>query len=212
MNLVILGMPGAGKGTQSAFISNFFDIPHISTGDMLRHAIHEKTKIGLEAESYIKAGHFVPDDVILKIMAERLAEDDCKKGFLLDGFPRNLVQAEELDVMLKNHNLKIDHAINLSLEQSEVISRLTSRRVCKKCASVYNVKNLSSDSCPKCGGEIIIRDDDKEEVIISRLKVYTEQTEPLIKYFSDKNILFEVDASVAIEDVWNEIKKMLEKV
>ena len=108
--------------------------------------------------------------------------------------------------------LKIDHAINLSLEQSEVISRLTSRRVCKKCASVYNVKNLSSDSCPKCGGEIIIRDDDKEEVIISRLKVYTEQTEPLIKYFSDKNILFEVDASVAIEDVWNEIKKMLEKV
>ena len=211
MNRVILGMPGAGKGTQSAFISNFFDIPHISTGDMLRQAIHEKTKIGLDAEAYIKAGHFVPDDVILEIISERLAEEDCKKGFLLDGFPRNLVQAEKLDVMLKNHNLKIDHAINLSLEQSEVINRLTSRRVCKKCASVYNVKNFNSDICPKCGGQIIIRDDDKEEVIINRLKVYREQTEPLVKYFSDKNILFEVDASVAIEDVWNEIKKILEK-
>ena len=211
MNLVILGMPGAGKGTQSVFISKFFDIPHISTGDMLRHAIHEKTKVGLEAESYIKAGHFVPDDVILGIMAERLAEDDCKKGFLLDGFPRNLVQAEELDLMLKKHNLKIDHAINLSLKQSEVIKRLTSRRVCKKCASVYNVDLLGSDICPQCGGEIIIRDDDKEEVIISRLKVYTEQTEPLIKYFSDKNVLLEVDASVSIDDVWNEIKTMLEK-
>ena len=206
MKLVILGMPGAGKGTQSVFIKDFFSIPHISTGDMLRGAVEQKTDTGLQAASYINAGKFVPDKIVLDIVSWRLSEPDCKNGFLLDGFPRNLAQAEALDKILSEKGMALDRVINLKVSSEEVVRRLSSRKICSGCAKILNTH---SDKCEFCGGALIVRSDDKEEVVRERLRVYDEQTAVLVEYYASKGTLLTADASGTPEEVWENLKKNL---
>lgn len=187
--LVFLGPPGAGKGTQAVRVSEALKIPHISTGDIFRKEIREKTPLGVEAKSYIDAGGLVPDSVTIGMVKNRLAQDDCKNGFLLDGFPRTIAQAEALDGFAKP-----DMVIDIAVADEKLMARLTGRRVCVKCAGTFHISNLgSSQVCPECGGELYQRDDDKPETIMSRLNAYHAQTAPLIGYYTEAGSLREVD-------------------
>lgn len=187
--LVFLGPPGAGKGTQAVRVSEALGVPHISTGDIFRKEIREKTPLGVEAKSYIDAGGLVPDSVTIGMVKNRLAEDDCKNGFLLDGFPRTIVQAEALDTFAKP-----DMVIDIAVADEKLMARLTGRRVCAKCTGTFHISNLgSSEVCPECGGELYQRDDDKPETILSRLNAYHAQTAPLIGYYAQVGSLREVD-------------------
>ncbi len=204
MNLILLGPPGAGKGTQAAAIIERFGVPHISTGDMLRAAVAKGTEVGKKAKAIMEAGELVPDEVVCQIVRERLAEPDCANGFLLDGFPRTVAQAEALDQILADAGKALDKVICYEVPDDVVVERLSGRRMCRQCNANYHVKFLPPKQdgvCDKCGGELYQRDDDKEETIRERLSVYHKQTAPLVKYYEDKGVLARIDAAGAIEAI-----------
>lgn len=200
MKIILLGAPGAGKGTQAAFLSEKFALPHISTGDIFRYNIKNKTEIGMLAKSYIDQGQLVPDEVTVKIVENRLKEDDCKKGFLLDGFPRTVEQAEALEGFSD-----IDYVIDIEIPFERLLRRLTGRRVCPKCNASYHIDFLNGNNVCECGAELIHRDDDKEETVTERIKVYEKKTEPLISYYKEKGKLISVNGDQTVENVFAEI-------
>lgn len=212
MRLLIMGAPGAGKGTQAALIKEAYNIKHISTGDMFRKAISEKTPTGIEAKSYIDQGKLVSDSVTNKLVRERLSEKDCENGFLLDGYPRNLAQAEELDKILKDLGIKLDAVINVSVDDNFLIERITGRRTCTKCGASYHVsfnKPKVEGICDECGSTLIQRPDDSEETIKNRLSVYYEKTKPVLDYYEAQNIVKNVDGIGEINEIFEKIKKEL---
>jgi len=214
MRLVLLGAPGAGKGTQAKKLIERYSIPQISTGDILRKAVQDGTPLGKEAKSYMDRGELVPDSVVIGIIKERLKEDDCKKGYILDGFPRNVAQAKALDEMLSSLNSPLDYAISIDVPFDELMKRLTGRRTCKSCGQMYNIyfsPPKNNGICDKCGGELYQRDDDKEETIRKRLEVYEAQTAPVIGYYREKGILKSVPGTGGIDDIFNKIISILEK-
>ena len=208
MNIIMLGPPGAGKGTQAKMLVEKLGIPQISTGDMLRAAVKEGTPMGLKAKEYMDGGKLVPDEVVIGIVKDRLAADDCAKGFILDGFPRTIPQAEALDKVLAEMGKKIEYVVNVAVPESELLTRLTGRRTCKKCGAMYHVKfnpPKQDGVCDKCGGELYQRDDDKEETILNRLKVYNDQTAPLIEYYKKQGVLVDIDGSKDIGEIFKDI-------
>ena len=207
MNIILLGAPGAGKGTQAVKIAEIYKIPHISTGDMFRKNLKEGTAIGLKAKGYMDAGQLVPDSVVVEMVKERIAEPDCKKGYLLDGFPRTSGQAQELDKIAK-----IDIVIDIAADLGKLTARLIGRRTCKACAEGTNTASNNTGKCLKCGGELFQRDDDTEATVKNRLDVYTMSTAPLIDYYKKKNILVSIDGMRAIDTVFGDIKAALSKV
>ncbi len=212
MRLVLLGAPGAGKGTQAKKLIERFSIPQISTGDILRKAVQDGTSLGKEAKSYMDRGELVPDSVVIGIIRERLKEDDCKKGYILDGFPRNVAQAQALDEMLNSLKSPLDYAISIDVSFDELMKRLTGRRTCKGCGQMYNIyftPPKKDGVCDKCGGELYQRDDDKEETIRKRLEVYEAQTAPVADYYRKKGILRSVPGTGDIEEIFDKILKIL---
>lgn len=197
MNIILLGAPGAGKGTQASKIVDAYKLPHISTGDIFRENIKNQTPIGLLAKSYIDKGALVPDEVTCKIVEERISREDCKNGYMLDGFPRTIAQAEALDKITK-----IDFVINIDVDFSLLLDRLCGRRVCKDCGESYHITRLNGETkCARCGGDLYQRKDDNPETVQSRLDVYNAQTAPLIEYYTNKGVIFNVDGSTTPEAV-----------
>ena len=214
MKLLIMGRPGAGKGTQAANIKEYYNIPHISTGDMFRAAMKNGTKLGLLAKSYMEKGALVPDEVTIGIVEERLQEDDCKNGFLLDGFPRTIAQAEAFDAFLNSNNIKLDAALNVDVDASILIRRMVGRRVCKTCGATYHVEFNPSKKegvCDNCGSPLIQRPDDTEETAVSRLATYDAQTAPLLDFYAKKSLLKTVNGDQPLEKVFDDIKAVLGK-
>lgn len=212
MNIILLGPPGAGKGTQAKRLIDRYGIPQISTGDMLRAAVAEKTALGLEAKKYMDAGQLVPDSVVIGLVKERIQKDDCKKGYMLDGFPRNVSQAETLDKMLAELGQKIDHVVCIEVPEDELIQRLTGRRTCRQCGAGYHVMfdpPKKEGVCDKCGGELYQRDDDNVQTVTSRLKVYKDQTEPLIAYYEKQGKLRRINGLGSIDEIFNRIVAVL---
>jgi adenylate kinase len=206
MNIILLGAPGAGKGTQAVKIAEKYKIPHISTGDILRKNIKDGTPIGLKAKAYIDKGALVPDEVVIEIVKNRLNEADCKNGYLLDGFPRTVPQAVSLDEFAK-----IDIVFNIDIDLNILVDRLSGRRVCASCGATYHVTSYSSEICSQCNGNIIQRNDDMPETVRARLKTYTLQTQPLISYYADKNILVNIDGNTSIDKVFEDIVEVLKR-
>lgn len=205
---LIMGAPGAGKGTQASLIKNNYQIAHISTGDMFREAISNKTPVGLEAKKYIDQGQLVPDEITVFLVKERIQKDDCKNGFLLDGFPRNINQAEALDKMLKEEKIALNGVINIETDDKILIDRIVGRRMCPKCNEGYHIvskKPLVEGICDKCGSALYQRADDNEETVKSRLDVYHKQTAPLLEYY--KNVVITIDGMQEIDKVFDDIKK-----
>jgi len=205
-----MGPPGAGKGTQAENIIKYYNIPHISTGDMFRAAISNKTEIGLIAKSYIDAGNLVPDEITVGIVKERLSKPDCKNGFLLDGFPRDLHQAEMFDSMLKELGITLDLVLNIHVDDEKLINRIIGRRICPKCGRTYHItynKPLKEGICDDCGSELIQRKDDNVETVKNRLDVYSHLTEPLINYYKDLVVNFDGDRDVDV--IFEDIKKVI---
>ena len=203
MKLILLGAPGAGKGTQATRISDKYNLPHISTGDILRKNIKEGTKLGIEAKSYIDAGKLVPDEVVINIVKDRLQQADCKNGFILDGFPRTCPQAEALDKVTK-----IDAVINIAVDPALIVNRITGRRLCA-CGESYHISMGIGDTCPKCGSKLYQRDDDKEETVKERMQVYENQTAPLIDYYTAKGLVVDVDGGKPLNEVFEQISKVI---
>lgn len=198
MKLIMLGPPGAGKGTQAQLLAKKLSIPHISTGDIFRNAIKGKTPMGLKAKEFIDKGFLVPDDIVLNIIIHRLKEPDCANGYLLDGFPRTLVQAKEFDYELSEFDSKIDYVVDIEVEDEVIVKRMSGRRVCPNCGASYHLINLPSKKdgiCDECGSELVQRADDNESTVLRRLNVYHEQTSPLIKYYQTKGKLIKVDGN-----------------
>jgi adenylate kinase len=213
MRLVLLGAPGAGKGTQAKMLIEKYKIPQISTGDILRKAVADSTPLGKEAKVIMDKGELVPDKIVLGLVEERVKQDDCKKGFILDGFPRNTAQAEALDKMLNAMGLPIDSALSVDVPKDDLMKRLTGRRTCKNCQQMYNVyySPPKKDAlCDKCGGELFQRGDDKEDTIKKRLEVYDAQTAPLIDYYNKKGILKSVMGVGNINEIFNKVCALLE--
>ncbi|WP_078415015.1 adenylate kinase [Priestia abyssalis] len=212
MNLVLMGLPGAGKGTQAERIVENYEIPHISTGDMFRAAMKEGTQLGLEAKSYIDKGELVPDEVTIGIVRERLSKADCEKGFLLDGFPRTVAQAEALEQMLEGLNRKIDYVINIDVDQSILMDRLTGRRICKECGATYHLvfnPPAQEGVCDKCGGELYQRADDNSETVANRLEVNVKQSKPLLDFYETKGYLRNINGDQDINVVFEDIRALL---
>ena len=212
MKLLIMGRPGAGKGTQAVNIREYYNIPHISTGDMFRAAIKNKTALGLEAKSYMDKGALVPDEVTIGIVKARLLEDDCKKGFLLDGFPRTIAQAEALDAFLNKNNVKLDAVLDVNVPAEILVRRMVGRRVCKTCGATFHVEfnpSKVAGVCDNCGSPLIQRADDTEATATNRLAVYDENTAPLLEYYKKQNILKTVNGDQSLEKVFEDIKVVL---
>jgi len=215
LRLVLLGPPGAGKGTQASAIVKKYNIPHISTGDIFRANIKAGTELGKKAKEYMDKGLLVPDDLVVSIVKERLAENDCKEGFLLDGFPRTVNQGEALDIELEQMELKLDKVVNIDVEREVLIERAIGRRICKSCGATYHIKfnpPTVRSVCDKCGGELYKRSDDSVETVHQRLEVYRKQTEPLIAYYQKQGILYTVDGSRDIDQVFAEITSYLDQL
>lgn len=214
-NIIIMGPPGAGKGTQSEKILAFLSIPHISTGDMFREAIKSGSELGKDVASYINQGLLVPDDVTISIVKERLSRDDCSKGYLLDGFPRTIAQAEALEKLTKEINRPVELVINIACDSSVLIERISGRRVCPKCGNSYHMmfkKPTVESICDNCGSELIQRKDDTKESLIVRLDAYETQTRPLIEFYQKRKLLKNVDGLKNINDVFEDIQDILEEV
>ena len=210
MNLLIIGAPGAGKGTMSDLITKHFDVVHVSTGDMLREAVRNETEVGLKAQSYMNQGLLVPDEIIHDIIAERLSQDDMKNGFLFDGYPRTRVQAEDLDAILEELGMKLDCVINLNIEDEVLFKRITGRRICKVCGEIYNIYNKAPQVegiCDKCGAPLTQRKDDNAESLKTRLEAYHASTRPVIEYYAD--IVKDVNADQSIDKVFEEVEAIL---
>jgi len=212
MRIVLLGAPGAGKGTQAKILIEKYGMPQISTGDLLRAAVGAGTALGKEAKSFMDKGELVPDSVVLGMVEERLKQDDCKKGYILDGFPRNTAQAEALDKMLASLNMQLTAALSVDVPFEDLMKRLTGRRTCKGCGQMYNIffkAPAKEGVCDKCSGELFQRDDDKEATIKKRLEVYTAQTEPLIGYYKSKGIVKTVSGTGSIDDIFKKVTEAL---
>ena len=212
MHILLMGPPGAGKGTQAAELVKEFNIPHISTGDMFRAAMKEGTEMGKKAKSYIDAGNLVPDSVTVGIVRDRLAQDDCKKGFILDGFPRTVEQADALDGIMADLGLSLTRVLNISVPAADLVERAVGRRICKKCGATYHVKFNPSHKegvCDECGGELFQRADDTAETMTNRLSVYEASTKPLIDYYQKAGIYTEVDGRQAIDKVTKDLVEIL---
>lgn len=212
MKLIMLGAPGAGKGTQAKIISETYGIPHISTGDIFRANIKNGTDLGKKAKGYMDQGLLVPDSLVVDLVADRLKQSDCVKGFILDGFPRTIPQAQALDEALKAMGTKIDYAIEVDVPDEKIVIRMSGRRACVGCGATYHIVNIPpkvESVCDVCGSSLILRDDDKAETVFKRLEVYHEQTQPLIDYYKNKNVLVTVDGTLDIDSITKSIKKML---
>ena len=213
MKIIMLGAPGAGKGTQAKMIAKEYGIPHISTGDIFRANIKEGTELGKEAKTYMDAGQLVPDELTVKILLDRVAKDDCKDGYVLDGFPRTIPQAEVLDEALTKLGDKIDFAIDVDVPDENIVRRMGGRRACVTCGGTYHIKynpTKVENVCDACGGKLILRDDDQPETVKNRLKVYHDQTQTLIDYYTEKKILKSVDGTQDMSEVFNCIVDILE--
>ena len=215
MNILIIGAPGTGKGTMSNLIVDKYHVVHISTGDMLRHAVALKTEVGLKAQEYMEAGKLVPDEIIHGVILERLKEDDIKDGFLMDGYPRNLRQAEDLEGILKDLEMHIDVVLDLNVDEEVLKERITGRRVCKNCGAIYHIKNnppQKENTCDLCDGELYTRKDDTLESLVTRLAEYHQNTKPLIDHYQKQGLVKEIDASLKVEEVFEAVSETLEKV
>lgn len=213
INVILMGPPGAGKGTNAKRIASYYAIPHISTGDMFREAIKNHTPLGETAQGYINKGLLVPDDVTIGLVKERLSQADCDKGFLLDGFPRTLEQADALTKMSEEIGRSVNHVLNIEVPESILIDRISGRRVCKVCGAPYHVRNLKpkvEGVCDLCGGELYQRKDDNEETLKERLNAYHKQTEPLIEYYSKLGVVRDLDGTKDLDILFEDIKKSLE--
>lgn len=212
MKIIMLGAPGAGKGTQAKMIADKYDVPHISTGDIFRANIKNGTELGIEAKKYMDQGMLVPDELTVKILLDRVSQDDCSKGYVLDGFPRTIPQAEVLENALNKINDHIDYAIDVNVPDENIVRRMSGRRACLSCGATFHIVHVPPKTegiCDRCGKELILRDDDKPETVEKRLAVYHEQTQPLIDFYSAKGILKTVDGTVDMMDVFEEITKIL---
>ncbi|MDE6531004.1 MAG: adenylate kinase [Lachnospiraceae bacterium] len=213
MKIIMLGAPGAGKGTQAKMIAEKYQIPHISTGDIFRANIKNGTELGKEARTYMDKGELVPDELTVRILLDRVAQPDCEKGYVLDGFPRTIPQAEVLDQELTKRNEKIDYAINVEVPDENIVRRMSGRCACVSCGATYHMVHIPPKKeglCDKCGNDLILRDDDKEETVKNRLGVYHDQTQPLIEYYSNKGVLQSVDGTIDMMDVFKSITDILE--
>ena len=212
MKIVMLGAPGAGKGTQAKMIAEQYGIPHVSTGDIFRMNIKNGTELGKEAETYMDKGELVPDELTVRILLDRVAQEDCKNGYVLDGFPRTIPQAEGLDAELTKLGDAIDYAINVDVPDENIIRRMSGRRACVSCGATYHIVHIPPKKegiCDKCGAELILRDDDKEETVKNRLNIYHAQTQPLIDFYTNKGVLKTVDGTVDSAEVFAAIKEIL---
>mgnify|MGYP002534129415 FL=1 len=212
MNLILLGPPGAGKGTQAVGICERYGIPHISTGDIFRANIKNGTELGMEAKKYMDQGLLVPDELTVRILLDRVAQDDCKNGYVLDGFPRTIPQAEVLDSELTKLGDHIDYAINVDVPDENIVKRMSGRRACLTCGATYHIEHVPPKKegiCDVCGSELVLRDDDKPETVKNRLNVYHEQTQPLIDFYTEKGVLKTVDGTVPMEEVFAAITAIL---
>lgn len=212
MKIIMLGAPGAGKGTQAKKIAARYHVPHISTGDIFRANIKNGTELGRKAKTYMDQGLLVPDELVVDLVVDRVNQEDCKEGYVLDGFPRTIPQAEALDKTLASLGQKMDYAINVEVPDDNIVTRMGGRRACVGCGATYHLVYAPAKEegiCDSCGGELILRDDDKPETVTKRLNVYHEQTQPLIDYYTQAGILKEVDGTADIEDVFREITEIL---
>ncbi|MCF0140438.1 MAG: adenylate kinase [Mogibacterium sp.] len=208
LRAVLLGPPGAGKGTQAVRIIEKYNVPHISTGDIFRKNIKEGTELGKKAQEYMNAGQLVPDELVVDLVKDRLLQDDCSNGFLLDGFPRTIFQAEQLDKFLEENGQKMDIVLNFNVKNETLMKRLTGRRICKSCGAGYHIVNIPPKQegiCDKCGGELEQRKDDTEETAANRIKVYDEQTAPLIGYYKESGALADFDGELPLDELFNKI-------
>ena len=212
MKIIMLGAPGAGKGTQAKMIADKYSIPHISTGDIFRANIKNGTELGKKAKEYMDQGLLVPDELTVDLVIDRVAQEDCKNGYVLGGFPRTIPQAESLDAALEKRGEKVDYAINVEVPDDNIVNRMSGRRACVACGATYHIVHIPTKVegiCDRCGSELILRDDDKPETVTKRLNVYHEQTQPLIDYYNGKNVLVEVDGTKDMKDVFGDIVKIL---
>ena len=212
MKIIMLGAPGAGKGTQAKMIAEKYGIPHISTGDIFRANIKNATELGMEAKKYMDEGKLVPDELTVKILLDRVAQDDCKNGYVLDGFPRTIPQAEVLTAALEKMNDAVDFAIDVNVPDENIVNRMSGRRACLTCGATYHIVHIPPKQegiCDKCGSALVLRDDDKPETVMKRLNVYHEQTQPLIDFYTAKGILKTVDGTVDMMDVFSAIVDIL---
>lgn len=215
MNIILMGLPGAGKGTQASEIVKKYPIPHISTGDMFRKAIKEETDLGKEAKSYMDRGELVPDEVTIGIVRERLAEEDAKKGFLLDGFPRTVEQADALNEILSDLDRKVDAVINIEVAEEELMNRLTGRRICEECGTAYHLvfnPPKVDGVCDLDGGKLYQREDDNPETVANRLSVNVKQTKPLLDFYENQGVLKNIDGSRQIDNVTEDVIQILESL
>ena len=214
MRLILLGPPGAGKGTQAKRVIEEFDIPHISTGDIFRKNIKEKTELGQKVEGLLAQGKLVPDELTIEIVWDRLDQEDCKNGFLLDGFPRTIPQAEALDEGLAKRGLKLDRVLNIDVDKDSLVKRLSGRRVCPSCGASYHIDNNPpkvEGICDVCQTPVILREDDKEQTVLDRIKVYDSQTKPLVDFYNKQDLVFTVDGTLPIDEITNKLVTELKK-
>ena len=212
MKIIMLGAPGAGKGTQAKMIADKYGVPHISTGDIFRANIKNGAELGMEAKKYMDQGLLVPDELTVRILLDRVAQDDCKNGYVLDGFPRTIPQAEVLDSELTKLGDHIDYAINVDVPDENIVKRMSGRRACLTCGATYHIEHVPPKKegiCDVCGSELVLRDDDKPETVKNRLNVYHEQTQPLIDFYTEKGVLKTVDGTVPMEEVFAAITAIL---